>query len=613
MRSAAYVSMLALLAAACTQSGPRPTPAAGTDAAAATESARLNAWLDERFEEKLMMSPSWLARLARKERYDEYDDLSEAEADRQLAWLEVTAEEMKERFSYDALDAEARTSWDLWLHQVEQARRASAFRRHRYLFTQMHGPQTSLAQFLIRFHRVDDAGDMEAYAKRIGGIARALRQLVERAQLGAAEGVRPPRFAYDGATLQSENFVRGAPFDPEAEDSPLWRDAKEKIAALEAEGAIDAARAEALREATRRALVEDLLPAYQELIAWLRADRESAEASARGVYALPGGAEYYQQRLEASTTTKLTADEVHEIGLAEVARIRGEMEAIRREVGFDGDLQAFFDHLESDPRFLYPNTDEGRAGYLRDSEAHLAFIDARLPDYFGLLPRAALVVKRVEAFREQDGAPQHYSPGAPDGSRPGVYYAHLSDMSSMPKHLLEAIAYHEGNPGHHMQISIAQELTEVPEFRTQARATAFVEGWGLYAEWLAKEMGAYADPYSDFGRLSTEMWRAIRLVLDTGIHARGWTEEQAIAYFRENSAVADGAIEAEVRRYFVWPGQATAYKIGMLRIQTLRQRAEAALGERFDVRAFHDTILGGGALPLDILERRVDEWIAAQE
>ena len=239
-------------------------------------------------------------------------------------------------------------------------------------------------------------------------------------------------------------------------------------------------------------------------------------------------------------------------------------------------------------------------------------INELLPEYFGILPKADLVVKRVEAFREQDGAAQHYNPGTPDGSRPGVYYAHLSDMSSMPKNEMEGVAYHEGNPGHHMQISIAQELTSVPQFRTQANFTAYSEGWGLYAELLAKEMGAYKNDYSDFGRLVNEMWRAVRLVVDTGLHAKGWTEEQAVAYFKEKTPIAEEAIISEVRRYLVLPGQATSYKIGMLKIIELRENAKKALGERFDIRGFHDTILGGGAMPLAILERRVNDWVNSE-
>jgi uncharacterized protein (DUF885 family) len=289
------------------------------------------------------------------------------------------------------------------------------------------------------------------------------------------------------------------------------------------------------------------------------------------------------------------------------------MEAVKNTVGFKGTLQAFFTFLREDPQFFFPNTDEGRAGYIKAAQEHLSFIKSRLPDYFGILPKADLEVKRVEPFREQPGAAQHYMPGTPDGSRSGVYYAHLIDMKAMPKHQIEVVAYHEGNPGHHMQLSIAQELKDVPTFRTQAGFTAYSEGWGLYSELLAKEMGAYKDPYSELGRLSSEIWRAIRLVLDTGIHSKGWTEEQAVKYFTENSPSAAGAIRSEVQRYIVIPGQATAYKIGMQKILDLRARAQRALGNRFDIKGFHDTVLGGGAMPLEILERRVDTWIASRK
>jgi uncharacterized protein (DUF885 family) len=290
------------------------------------------------------------------------------------------------------------------------------------------------------------------------------------------------------------------------------------------------------------------------------------------------------------------------------------MEAIRKEVGFQGDLRAFFAELrdkKDDPRYYFPDTDAGREAYIRESAAAIDRIKAVLPKYFGLLPKADIVVKRVEPFREQPGAAQHYFPSTPDGSRPGVYYAHLSDMTAMPKAELEVVAYHEGLPGHHMQIAIAQELEGIPTFRRQFGVTAYAEGWGLYSEWLAREMpGTYQDPYSRFGRLGSEIWRAIRLVVDTGLHAKGWSEEQAVRYFLDNSATTDAQARSEIRRYIVLPGQATGYKIGMLKIQELRRKAESALGSRFDIRGFHDTILGGGAMPLTMLEARVDRWIA---
>jgi uncharacterized protein (DUF885 family) len=359
-------------------------------------------------------------------------------------------------------------------------------------------------------------------------------------------------------------------------------------------------------------MIARLRPAYEAVIDWLETDRGNAAAIATGVGALPNGAAYYAERLAASTTTDMTADEIHALGRAEVARIHAEMEEIKAQVDFEGSLQEFFLFVRDDPQFYFPSTDEGREAYLQTARDYLGFIEARLPEYFGLLPNADLVVRRVEAFREEPGAAQHYFPGTPDGSRPGIYYAHLIDMSAMPIPQMEVIAYHEGLPGHHMQVSIAQELEGVPTFRTQFRSTAYIEGWGLYAEVLAKEMGGYEDPYNDFGRLSSELWRAIRLVVDTGLHAQGWTEAQAVEYMTTNSPISEGQIRAEIRRYIVLPGQATAYKIGMLEMLELREEARAALGDEFDIRGFHDAVLGGGALPLALLERRVNDWVATR-
>ncbi len=621
MKSFFSVLVMAALLAACGNPGEErsassvqspATTAARTSDAVMAETARLNEWFAARWEEQLDFSPIQKTVLGRKDDYDRIDDLSEAAEDELLAWRRRTTAQMQELFDYNLLTDEAKMSYDIWRYELERAERALPFRRHGYTFTQMLGPQAFLPQFLITFHKVEEPADMEAYIARIGGISRALRQLLERAKVAAGEGIRPPRFAYEGVLAQSRALISGAPFEGEG-DAPLWADAKAEISELQADGKIDEAQAGALRAATRKALLESFRPAYGELISWIESDMPNTAEEAAGVGALPRGLAYYDVTLAYATTTDMTAEEIHQYGLDEVARLRGEMEKIKEKVGFKGTLREFFAFLREDPRFFFPNTDEGREAYLQAARDYLAFIKERLPEYFGILPKADLVVKRVEAFREQPGAAQHYFAGSPDGSRPGVFYAHLSDMNAMPKHQLEVVAYHEGLPGHHMQISIAQELESVPEFRTQSFFNAFAEGWGLYAELLSKEMGAYEDPYSDFGRLSTEMWRAIRLVVDTGLHAKGWTEQQAVDYFMENSSMAEGAIRSEVRRYLVWPGQATSYKIGMMKILELRAKAESELGARFDIREFHDTVLGGGALPLELLERRVNEWIATRK
>jgi uncharacterized protein (DUF885 family) len=587
------------------------TPQAQT----ADETSRLNAWFEVKYKEQLAFSPIQQTFLGQKSA--EIDDMSIAAQDKQLAWQRASVAELRKSFDYAKLTPEAQTSYDIWIYQLEQAEAAARFRSNGYVFDQMSAIHSFFPQLLIAFHRVDDVSDMEGYINRIRESGRALRQLIEISKHNATTGVRPPRFAYDFVIDAATKIITGAPFSETGADSDIWADAKTKIAALQKKGVLDEARAKKMLAEVQAALTGPFKAGYESLIAWQREDKKMTPEHAVGVSALPNGTAYYNERLANQTTTTLTADQIHKIGLDEVARLRAEMEAIRKEVGFKGDLPAFFAELrdnKDNPAYYYPNTDEGRAAYIKDATTAIDKIKAVLPKYFGILPKADLVVRRVEPFREQAGAAQHYFPSTPDGSRPGVYYAHLLDMKAMPKHELEVIAYHEGLPGHHMQIAIAQELSSVPTFRRQAIFGAYAEGWGLYSEWLAREMpGTYQDPYSRFGRLGSEMWRAIRLVVDTGLHTKGWTEDQAVRYFLVNSAITEAQARSEVRRYIVTPGQATSYKIGMLKIQELRRKAETALGPRFDIRGFHDTVLGGGSLPLTVLEKRVDRWIAERK
>lgn len=560
----------------------------------------LNKWFDDKYEELLQMSPIGLTIQGRKDHYDKIDDLSKEAEDKQLAWYTEVTNELKETFDYNSLNDQDKTSYDLWLYQYEELKEGIAYRDLNYVFDQMRGLHAQLPTLLINFHKVDSLPDMNAYISRIQESGRAMNQLVDRAKEQSAAGILPPKFTFEVVMTQTKALLDG---------KPLLDDMNRKIDALAASEQINSEQADALKEESAKALSTHFKPAYENLLAWLETEIENAEATPTGVSRHPNGKDYYNHMLKVFTTTNLTADEIHEIGLKEVARIQAEMLAIKDKVGFEGDLNEFFTFVNTDEQFFFPNTDEGRQAYLDESTHYLDELTKKLPDYFGILPKAKLEVRRVEAFREQDGAPQHYHPGTPDGTRSGTYYAHLSDMTAMPKSTMEGVAYHEGNPGHHMQISIAQELESVPKFRTQAGFSVYSEGWGLYSETLAKEMGGYENPYYDFGRLVNEIWRAIRLVVDTGLHAKGWTEADAIKYFSENSSIAKGAIVAEVQRYMVMPGQATSYKIGMIKIQELRQKAESELGDKFDIKGFHDTILGGGALPLELLERRVNTWI----
>ena len=596
---------------ACSEPTESQSEAAISTASQQTETQRLNAWLDEQYAEQLETSPMTKTALGDKTDYGQLDDFSLAAEERDLEWLRESVTTMLSEFDYAQLTDDGKLSYDMWKFSLERAEAGVPFRQHGYIFGR-GGPHAYLPNFLINFHRVDTVADLDAYVSRLRELDRVFTELLERSRAASAAGIRQPRFGYDFALAEIERVTAGAPFSnsDSSPNSPLWTDLQSKTTALIDEGLLSAEEAQVYFQQIQALLAGEVKTAYEEVAAWLREDRELASEEAQGVWALPDGEAFYNYRLAQMTTVDLTAEEIHQIGLDEVARIQAEMETIKQQVGFDGSLQEFFTFMREDEQFYFPNTDEGRQAYLDLNNKYLDAIALKLPDYFGRLPKAALEVRRVEAFREQAGGAQHYSAGTPDGSRPGVFYSHMSDMSTLPIFQLEDVAYHEGSPGHHMQISIQQELEDVPKFRTQYRTTAYTEGWGLYSEWLAKEMGGFDDPYSDFGRLGGEIWRAIRLVVDTGIHSKRWTEEEAVQYFLANSPQAEGAVRSEIKRYIATPGQATAYKIGMLKIQEVRRNAEQALGEAFDIREFHDIVLGAGALPLPLLEARVNRWIS---
>jgi len=571
----------------------------------------LTEWLDAEYEEQLMRSPMGLTYLGRSERKDELDEFTLESYQADLAWQAASVDEMESRFDRAELSESEQLSYDLWKYSYDQSASGEAYFYSRLVFDQMNGLHSFLPTFLINFHTVTSVSDFEALVARLNLIEPRMMGALDIARESSKRGVVSPYFAMDGVADQSRKIISGQPFDTEAEtDSAIWADVQRKIAGLLENELLTENEANALQTEAKEALLSSFGPAYEAIIAWAEEERLSSPEVATGIGAQKGGDAYYAHLLARQTTTDLSADEIHTIGLNEVARLRNEMLGIMEEVEFQGDLQAFFEEVRTGEWNYYPDTDEGRQAYIDDATAAIENLKALLPEYFGLLPKADLIVKRVEAFRERDGAAQHYYAGTPDGSRPGIYYAHLSDMTAMPKNQLEVIAYHEGLPGHHMQISIAQELEGVPQFQTQLGFTAYAEGWGLYSEKLASEMpGTYADAYQQLGRLSSEIWRAIRLVVDTGLHAKGWTEQEAIDYFMANSPEPYESVRSEVRRYIVMPGQATSYKIGMIKILELRSTAIEALGDDFDIRGFHDTVLGAGSLPLDLLERRVMQWI----
>jgi uncharacterized protein (DUF885 family) len=606
-----FFLIVSVLLLSCSEQGSESVSAvSNAGPTVAEQSARFIGWLDEQYTQELNFSPLTKTRLGDKSDYALLDDVSEAAEERQLQWRRDSVASMHESFAREQLDRQGQISWDLWEYYLADEERNAQFRRHGYIFGR-NGPQSGLPASLINNHRVDSIEDMQAYISRLNQSNRFMLQYLERAKLAAADDIRAPFFDYQRAMTEIERITTGRPFT-EVGESALWTDITAKIGALLESGAVDSQLAVELTTQARESLLGSFKPAYDEVLAWLRADFENVSIAAEGAWVLPNGMNYYHVRLRSMTTLPLSASELHETGLAEVARIQAEMEDIKRQVGFNGSLQEFFTFMRDDDQFYLPNTDFGREQYIRLAEEYLAAMRPRLSEYFGLIPQAPLQVKRVEAFREEDGGAAFYSRSTPDGSRPGTFYVHLSDMRASTVTRLENLVYHEGLPGHHMQIAIQQELESLPRFRANKGFTAYSEGWGLYAEYLGAEMGFYRDPYAQFGRLSGEIWRAVRLVVDTGIHAMYWTQEQAEQYAMENSPRPRASVISEIQRYYNNPGQAVAYKIGQLKLMELRARAEAALGDQFDIRAFHDTVLGSGALPMSLLEIQIDQWIASQ-
>ncbi|WP_292083851.1 MULTISPECIES: DUF885 family protein [unclassified Brevundimonas] len=599
--SAAVLAFCAVAPAVMAQTA---APAAASSQAQ-SEDARLNAFFDQAFQERIALSPQQMTGLGLKTDYDKLDDVSDAASARALALQESQLARMKAEFDPAKLNAQSKMSWRLFEYGVQQARLSNQWRDWGFQFAANGNPTTSLPVFLINNHRISSVSDAEAYVSRIGEAERYMGQVATTLKARAAEGVVSPRFVFAPSIENTRNVITGAPFDGGA-DNPVWADFQKKVAALDA----DQATKDRLLASARAALTGPYRRGFDTVLTALAEVRPMADSDA-GVWRLPNGEAYYNARLQLSTTTDLTADQIHQIGLDEVARIQREMEVIKAKVGFDGSLQDFFVFLKTDPRFQYPNTPEGKEQYLTDARAFIAQVMAVAPQWFSNLPKAALEVRAVEPFREATASIAFYNAPAPDGSRPGIYYVNLSDMTQVLKPQIEGISYHEGAPGHHFQIAYAQEIEGLPRFRRFGGYGAYAEGWGLYAEQLGKEMGFYQDPYSDFGRLSTELWRAVRLVTDTGLHAKRWSREQAMDYFRQNSLLSERDIQKEVERYITNPGQATSYKIGELKIEELRHKAETTLGPRFDIKDFHAVVLGSGSVPLDVLADQVDAWIAA--
>ncbi len=618
LRSLAASTALGALLAACnapSESGNsqiettsiKSQPIENIDNSEQTESMRLNAWFQVKFEESLARSPMFKAFLGIKD--DDYGKWDDPSPERALEDHEIelaNLAHMRAEFDYDKLDNNARLSWRLAEYNGKREEASWRFHDYGYIFNQMFGTHSSIPAFLINQHQIKSQDHAEAYINRLSGVRDYLGGQVQNAANRFEKGINPPKFVYTRVLDASRNILKGAPFE-DGSDSAILADFKGKVDKLELtlEDKAD------LITRAETAMLASVAPAYAELIGEMQRQRDLATEQ-DGAWKLPDGQAYYTDRLAAMTTTDMSAKDIHDLGLSEVARIHDEMREIMKTVSFDGDLQGFFTFMRDDPQFYYPDDDEGRAAYLKEAVNIIDTMRARLDEIFISKPEAEIIVKAVEPFREATAGKAFYQRPALDGSRPGTYYANLYRMESMPTYQMEALAYHEGIPGHHMQGSVAQELENVPMFRKMGGYTAYSEGWGLYSEFVPKEMGFYADPYSDFGRLAMELWRAARLVVDTGLHDKHWTRQQAIDYLSENTPNSLSDATNAIERYIVMPGQATAYKIGMLEIIRLRENAKSELGNKFDLREYHDVVLANGAVPLSVLGDLVNDWIASK-
>jgi uncharacterized protein (DUF885 family) len=565
-----------------------------------------NQLFDEIFMAEVLANPVEQTFLGIKQDYDKWNDISDAAEDKRMLRIKDHLAKLA-KIDQHKLDAQTRLSYELLEADLKQTLAQDKWRHHSYPVNQMYGQHAMLASLLINQHQIADISDANAYISRLNGIPAMLAQLEINLEIRAKKNIIAPKFVFPYAISDSNNIIKGAPFDNSDKSSAIWADFNRKIDAL----TLTPEQKKQLLTQAKSALTDKVKPAYEHFISYIKTLEARAD-NRDGVWKLPDGEAFYNDALAKTTTTEMTSTQIHQLGVAEVERIHAAMEVIKNKVNFKGSLQEFFVFMRDDPQFYYPDTPEGRTAYLAEARTVINTMHSRLDEVFNIQPKAELKVKKVEAFREQSAGKAFYEAPAPDGSRPGTYYANLYDMKSMPKYQLEALAYHEGIPGHHMQIAIAQELTNVPKFRKFGSYTAYVEGWGLYTEYFPKEMGFYADPYSDFGRLSMELWRACRLVVDTGIHSQKWTREQAIAYYMDNTPNAELDAIKMVERHIVMPSQATAYKIGMIKILELREKAQQQLGDQFSLGQFHTLLLKNGPLPLTVLEQQVEEWIKAK-
>jgi uncharacterized protein (DUF885 family) len=510
------------------------------------------------------------------------------------------------RYDRAALQGKARLSYDVLEYFLRIQVEGDRFRRHGFPINQMFGIQSQLPNFMVQVHQVTTAREAERYVERLRKFHQKFSQVIEGMKLSETKGIVPPHFTVVEVLAQMKGFI-----SKPAKEHMLYLDLKSKLEKVPAEK-MDAANRERTLAAAEAALEQEVFPAYRELIAYFTSLEPKAQVD-QGAWHLPDGDAYYAWCVRQNTTTDMSAEQIHAVGLAEVARVGQEMDRILEARGMsEGSIAARVQQLAKEPGQTFGKTPEDKSAMLKRYQAILDEVNAGLGSAFDVRPSLGVAVQPVPEFAEATAPAAYYQFGSFDGTRPGIFYANMRNPAETPKFAMRTLAYHEGIPGHHFQISIAQGLEGLPFFRRVIPFTAYDEGWALYAERLAWELGFEKDPLDDLGRLRDEMMRAVRLVVDTGIHFKRWSREQAIAYMMENTGMEESEVTAEIERYFVSPGQALAYKTGMLKILELRERARAALGPRFELKKFHDQVLTHGALPLVLLERVIDDWIAQQ-
>lgn len=556
-----------------------------------------NKWLDSVWLAKVNRFPALQTEYGYRTNDDKWDNISDSMRLAELDILTKNITELSKTFKVSNLTDQSLLSYKIYLYNVETELAGADYIYDDYPVSQMDGWHTKIPSTLINQHTINNKKDAENYLSRVNKVPEVIAQLIDNLKRRESKGVVAPAIILDYVIQSSENLI--VTTKNSIDNHPIYLDFKQKTSKININ----------LDNEIRKAIVDNFSKAYQDLVTYLKELKNKSNIDI-GVWSLKNGTEYYNYQLKLNNTIDITADEIYNYGLSDVERIHNEMIKIKNSVGFKGDLQAFFKFMREDKQFYFPNTTAGKQKYLDSAKSIITTMKQELPKLFNVLPKTELIVKAVEPFREQSAGTAFYELPSIDGKRPGIYYANLYNMADMPIYQLEALAYHEGIPGHHMQISVSQELEGIPKFRTIGNLyVSYVEGWGLYSELLPKEIGYYSNPYSDFGRLAMELWRACRLVVDVGIHAKKWDRQKAIDYYNNNTPATNSESIGMVDRHIVMPGQATGYKIGMRHILELRERAKNSLKDKFDIKEFHDLVLKDGPVPLFILTETINNWI----